>query len=105
MFSCAWVGMLGCAWCVCSAGKTTLLNLLSGRAKFGEYSGQLKLNACTYPVNKYRALMKQQGYVLQTDYFLEDLTVRQTMDFAAAMKLPCKSPEARHRHVLLQGPK
>ena len=71
------------------AGKTTLLNLISHRAKMGEFSGLRMLNGVPTENATYQAIMRQQGYVTQTcENFFEDLTIHDTMLYAAMMGLP-----------------
>eukprot|EP01048_Picozoa_sp_COSAG05_P012709 COSAG05_NODE_1296_length_5247_cov_2.705517_2_plen_980_part_00 len=71
------------------AGKTTLLNLISHRARMGEFSGLRMLNGVPTENATYKAIMRQQGYVTQTcENFFEDLTIHDTLLYAAMMGLP-----------------
>ncbi|GAB2290006.1 ABC transporter G member 22, partial [Dionaea muscipula] len=63
-------------------GKTTLLNLLSGRAK--PNSGTITYNG--YPYSK--SLKRRIGFVLQDDLVLPHLTVKETLTYAALLRLP-----------------
>lgn len=72
------------------AGKTTLLDLLSARTKSGRVGGRVLLNGTPIQTtdgrdNRYRNIL---GYVSQEDTLLPALTVRQTIEFAARLKLP-----------------
>ncbi|OQR90287.1 ABC transporter [Achlya hypogyna] len=70
------------------SGKTTLLNLLSGRVYSGRYHGyRLLNNAMTAPA-AFNTFMSSQGYVEQTDTFIETLTVRESLLFSAYLRLP-----------------
>jgi ABC-type multidrug transport system ATPase subunit len=73
------------------AGKTTLLDILSARNKPGITTGTMKLGSdeiseANGNLKGYRSLV---GYVPQEDTLLPALTVRQTVQYAAMLKLPC----------------
>ena len=53
------------------AGKTTLLNVLAGRAD-GHIDGQLLLNG--HPVAEAKSLMKHSAYIMQDDIMMSSLT-------------------------------
>ncbi|XP_046351559.2 ABC transporter G family member 22-like [Haliotis rufescens] len=66
------------------SGKTTLLNSVAGRV--ARKSGEITLNG-----NKLtRRLRKNMCYVMQEDVFLCNLTLRETLYFAAMVQLPEK---------------
>ncbi|XP_052269377.1 uncharacterized protein LOC127870861 isoform X3 [Dreissena polymorpha] len=63
------------------AGKTTLLNTLNGRKQF---SGSILVNGS--PLNK--AIKRNMCYVLQQEYFFGNLTLNDTLQFTAMIRLP-----------------
>lgn len=80
-------------------GKTTLINALAGRLEFGgELSGEVLVNG--RPRSKsYRALV---AYVMQDDILFPNLTVQETFEFAARMRLP-KKVSNRSKMKLVDG--
>ncbi|XP_031108384.1 ABC transporter G family member 22-like [Ipomoea triloba] len=76
-------------------GKTTLLNLLSGRAKIN--GGTITYN--DHPYNK--SLKQRIGFVLQEDIVFPHLTVKETLTYAALLRLPKKlSTEQKKERAL-----
>lgn len=68
------------------AGKSTMLNMISDRfvkEKKFEDSGEVFLGTEKMDFEKYK---KQIGFVMQADYFLENLTVREYFKFAVDLK-------------------
>ncbi|KAJ1925810.1 hypothetical protein IWQ60_004328 [Tieghemiomyces parasiticus] len=80
------------------AGKSTLLNALSGRLKTGRLEGTITFNG-TQRVP--RLFKKQAAYVEQDDLMYPQLSVRETIQYAATLKLPSKnySIEAKRARV------
>lgn len=71
------------------AGKTTLLNVLAGREK--RTGGELKSGVVTINGKKMsKSVRRSLGYVLQDDVFFSHLTMKQTLSFAAELRLPDK---------------
>ncbi|KAL6318433.1 hypothetical protein AAG906_041198 [Vitis piasezkii] len=63
-------------------GKTTLLNLLSGKVKTN--SGRITYNDQPYA----KTLKHRIGFVLQDDIVFPHLTVKETLTYAALLRLP-----------------
>ncbi|XP_024964009.1 ABC transporter G family member 22-like [Cynara cardunculus var. scolymus] len=63
-------------------GKTTLLNLLSGRLK--NRSGSITYNDHPY----HKSLRPRIGYVLQDDVVFPHLTIKETLTYTALLRLP-----------------
>ena len=72
------------------SGATTLLKVLAGRAS-GKMSGEVLLNS--KPPDK--KLGRIVGYIPKEDTFLPELTVRETLQFAFAMRAPVNVPISR----------
>ncbi|CAI5488360.1 unnamed protein product [Closterium sp. Naga37s-1] len=66
------------------AGKTTFLNVLGGRFKQGNMAGTVTYNDMPYS----KALKRKLGFVTQEDIFFQHLTVRETLMYAAVLRLP-----------------
>ena len=69
------------------AGKSTLLNVLAGRIEIGQIRGSIQVN--DKPRNK-KTWKKQMGYVMQEDLMFKSLTVRETLQYTALLRLPSK---------------
>ncbi|TPX39746.1 hypothetical protein SeMB42_g06261 [Synchytrium endobioticum] len=70
------------------AGKSSLMDVLSGRARGGRATGDVRFNNRSTDA-RWRARM---AYVQQEDIFYETLTVRETLSYAAMLKLPYSMP-------------
>lgn len=83
------------------AGKSTLLDLLTLRLQNGNCTGQLLINK--QPVAQ-QQLASIRVYVPQRDSLVPVMTARESVEFAAALKLPKGTPKAvlqeRVGHVL-----
>jgi ABC-type multidrug transport system ATPase subunit len=73
------------------AGKTTLLNILSCRLK-PDSGGKLTANNLAYT---YKNFGNFANYIMQHDILMETLTVRETLEFAAKLKLDLPENERR----------
>ncbi|KAI8917028.1 ABC-2 type transporter-domain-containing protein [Powellomyces hirtus] len=69
------------------AGKTTLLNVLAGRVPTGDPTGIILANGKVRDRRKWKRIV---GYVEQEDLLYENLTVRETLETAALLRLPSK---------------
>jgi ATP-binding cassette subfamily G (WHITE) protein 2 len=76
------------------AGKTTLLDVLAGRLHNGKLKGIVTVNGNLIDKTSFR---KKSGYVMQNDALFPLLTVRETMLFAAYLRLPDMSIEEKAR--------
>ncbi|KAJ1978287.1 hypothetical protein H4R34_003261 [Dimargaris verticillata] len=67
------------------AGKSTLLNALSGRLTTGKLDGQIQFVGRKRDPSTFK---KQAAYVEQDDIMYPQLTVRETIAYAAKLRLP-----------------
>lgn len=67
------------------AGKTTLLNILAGRAATGNISGNILVNGRKRDIHSWKYMI---GYVEQEDVMYRTLTVKETLYYAAMLRLP-----------------
>lgn len=72
------------------AGKTTLLNVLSQRVDMGVITGDMLVNG--KPINS--SFKRRTGYVQQQDVHVAELTVRESLQFAARLRRPASVPES-----------
>ncbi|GAB1520353.1 hypothetical protein RhiTH_003427 [Rhizoctonia solani] len=92
------------------SGKTTLLHALVGRlANLPVTAGQVKyepagisLSAKESVALSARKMKDRIGFVRQHDYLLEHLTVRETLDYAAALRLPSSISSSTRRLIVDQ---
>ena len=78
-------GMLTAVMGPSGSGKTTFLNVLCGRATYGDMLGSIRINGRAGRVDQFRTLF---GFVPQDDIVFPDLTVRENLRFSAALRLP-----------------
>lgn len=72
------------------AGKTTLLNALSCRINAKSLSGSMTANGVNYDQESFGDFA---NYVMQQDVLMETLTVRETLELAANLKLNLSEDE------------
>ena len=90
----AFVGIIGAN----GSGKSTLINILAGRARPSE--GSVWLNNVNLHLN-FEALKRDIAFIPQRDVLHEQLTLRQTLDYTARLRLPTDTTvEQRYRAVL-----
>eukprot|EP00878_Enallax_costatus_P009038 GHUV01009450.1.p1 GENE.GHUV01009450.1~~GHUV01009450.1.p1 ORF type:complete len:320 (+),score=81.64 GHUV01009450.1:240-1199(+) len=65
------------------SGKTSLLTVLGGRSAM-KYKGHVTVNGAPYT----KATRRRIGFVLQDDVLFESLTVKETLTYAALLRLP-----------------
>jgi ABC-type multidrug transport system ATPase subunit/ABC-type multidrug transport system permease subunit len=75
------------------AGKSTLLDVLAGRLISNDLTGQIRVNG--KEVTDRRAFRKETGYVMQSDALFPLLTVRETIRYAAYLRVAEKSIEEK----------
>ena len=80
------------------AGKTTLLNVLSCRIPAEKTTGSLTANRTKYAFENFGDFA---NYVMQQDVLIETLTVRETLEFAANLKLNLTDEEKQRRITTL----
>ena len=71
------------------AGKTTLMDVLSLRKASGDVSGEIRINGFAQNADSFR---RMSGYVEQFDTQSPQLTVRETVEFSAKMRLAEEIP-------------
>ncbi|CAI5531493.1 unnamed protein product [Closterium sp. Naga37s-1] len=78
------------------SGKTSLLDAIGCRIDPGSLSGSILVNERPMPPS----FRKHSAYVLQDDALFALLSVRETLDFAASLRLPATvTPAARQQRV------
>jgi len=81
------------------AGKTTLMDVISGRKTQGEIQGELLVNGHPKVQSSFARVM---GYVEQTDIHSPQTTVREALVFSAALRLS-RDTTAVRRNELVQS--
>ncbi len=76
------------------AGKTTLLNVLACKVPSKQLQGELTANGKPYTFDDFGDFA---NYVMQQDVLIQTLTVRETLDFAANLKLNVSEEEKRDK--------
>ncbi|AQZ10736.1 (ZYRO0F08866g) [Zygosaccharomyces parabailii] len=70
------------------AGKTTLLNVLAQNVNMGTVTGDIFVNAKPLP----QSFKRSCGYVAQADNHMAELSVRESLRFAAVLRQPKSVP-------------
>jgi ABC-type multidrug transport system ATPase subunit len=78
-------GILTCLMGITGAGKTTLLDVLAGRKTGGYIEGTIRVAG--YP-KKQETFSRIAGYCEQTDIHSPNLTVYESLQFSAQLRLP-----------------
>lgn len=76
------------------AGKTTLLNILAGRIQGEGLEGSIKFDGKTLSPKEISSIV---GFVMQNDIFIEFMTVEETLQFAAKLKVKGGQQERQAR--------
>ena len=79
------------------AGKTTLLNVLAGRAA-GKIDGKILMNG--HPLHEAKQLLKYSSYIMQDDVLLANQSVKEVITFSANMKLDKEFTEVNSKIYL-----
>eukprot|EP00897_Mesotaenium_endlicherianum_P003901 jgi/Mesen1/3539/ME000198S02743 len=80
------------------AGKTTLLDVLAGRNTMGRVRGDILINGFPKVRDTFARIA---GYVEQMDIHTPYITVRESLDFSAALRLP-RGTSATRQHAFVQ---
>ena len=67
------------------AGKTSLMEIISGQSKSGNVTGNLFLNGNPTDIN---VIKKRAGFVFQDDVILKTMTVKEALYMSALLRLP-----------------
>ena len=73
------------------AGKTTVLDIIASKTKAGKVEGEVLVNGEKYSKSHFKRI---SGYVDQEDTLIASLTVRETVMYAARLRLPSSIPFA-----------
>lgn len=74
---------------IIGAGKTTLMDVLALRKSSGEIEGEVRLNGHVQEETSFR---RCTGYVEQFDVQSAQLTIRETVEFSAKLRLEATDP-------------
>lgn len=78
------------------AGKTTLINVLCGKATYGQASGMIYFNGQEGEYEDYKAVM---GFVPQEDVVHEGLTVGEQIQFSADLRNPSDTDREKRKLI------
>lgn len=82
------------------SGKTTLMNVLARRMAGAKMDGVSKINGIPYSNAELKTL---SGYVMQDDLLNGNLTVQETLDFTAELRLPSTMTAAERKERIDQA--
>ena len=77
------------------AGKTTLLDILAGRKNIGKFRGDIEVDGIIFSGLSQRVSVF--GYVMQEETLIDVLTVRESLEFSASLRL--KSGNATREQI------
>mmetsp|Transcript_33278 Transcript_33278/g.79774 ORF Transcript_33278/g.79774 Transcript_33278/m.79774 type:complete len:1220 (+) Transcript_33278:117-3776(+) len=78
------------------AGKTSLMNVLCGKASYAHVSGSVRFNGVEGNYEDYKTVM---GFVPQDDIVHEGLTVGEQIRFSADLRNPREMPASRRKLI------
>uniref|UniRef100_A0A6T8JEM1 ABC transporter domain-containing protein n=1 Tax=Hemiselmis andersenii TaxID=464988 RepID=A0A6T8JEM1_HEMAN len=78
------------------SGKSSLLNVLTGKAGYGKVDGSIKINGREDQLHYYS---RNMGFVPQDDVMLEELSVLENLFYSAQLRLPSIDRQHLHRIV------
>eukprot|EP01114_Cavostelium_apophysatum_P012545 TRINITY_DN2833_c0_g1_i4.p1 TRINITY_DN2833_c0_g1~~TRINITY_DN2833_c0_g1_i4.p1 ORF type:complete len:1333 (-),score=277.19 TRINITY_DN2833_c0_g1_i4:35-4033(-) len=83
------------------SGKTSLLNVIAHRIYQGQIGGlvSLEINGELKPIRRSAEITSVSGYVMQDDYLFPNLTVKETLNYYAMLRLPHETQEERDKQV------
>jgi ABC-type multidrug transport system ATPase subunit len=81
------------------AGKTCLLDILAGRHKLGDVNGTILVNGRP----RAHDFTQMAGYVMQDDALITNLTVRETLYYSLALRIPPSSMTDGERASRIQS--
>lgn len=79
------------------AGKTTFMNVLAGKATYGQMSGKIQVNGVETNLADFKSVM---GFVPQDDIVHEKLTVREQIHFSAQLRNASGTDAATLHHIV-----
>ncbi|CAI6006189.1 unnamed protein product [Closterium sp. NIES-65] len=82
------------------AGKTTLLDVLAGRKTIGRIRGDILVNSFPKVQDTFARI---SGYVEQSDIHTPFITIRESLQFSAALRLPSTTSRAERALVVQEA--
>merc|ERR1719469_1000718 len=87
------VAVMGPSGC----GKTTFMNVLCGKATYGDMDGEMKINGEAQDISAFR---NDMGFVPQEDIVFEQLTVREQITFSAELRNRSGTPKKKIQNIV-----